>query len=94
MKKYDPKPIDTTKVVLPKEIADLAELLAKNTHDVWATQRIKEGWMFGESRDDEKKQHPCLVEYEKLAESEKEYDRSTSLETLKVIVKMGYKISR
>ena len=27
-----------------------------------------------------------------LAESEKEYDRNTALETLKLIVKMGYRI--
>lgn len=91
---YNPKPVDTSEVQLDSEILDLCELIAKNTHDVWAVGRIKDGWSYGESRDDEKKQHPCLVPYEELSDSEKEYDRSTSMETLKLIIKLGYKISK
>ena len=91
---YTPKPIDTTDVTVSDEIADLCELLAKNTHDVWSVGRINEGWTYGESRNDEKKHHPCLVPYEALSESEKEYDRRTALETLKLIMKLGYKIEK
>ena len=89
---YIPKPIDTSDVILPEDIDQLIEDLARNTHEVWAQQRIKEGWSYGETRSDQKKTHPCLIEYEKLPENEKEYDRNTSRETLKLIVKMGYKI--
>ena len=91
---YKPNPVDTTDVVLPVEINELCELLAKNTHEVWAAERIKQGWIYGEKRDDEKKYHPCLIEYEKLSESEKEYDRNTAMETLKLIMKLGYKIEK
>ena len=91
---YDPKPIDTSDVVLSDEILELCEQLAKNTHDVWAISRIKDGWTYGDHRDDEKKLHPCLVPYEELDDSEKQYDRDTSLETLKMIIKLGYKITR
>ena len=91
---YTPKPIDTTDVIVSDEIADLCELLAKNTHDVWSVGRINEGWTYGESRNDEEKHHPCLVPYEELSESEKEYDRRTALETLKLIMKLGYKIEK
>ena len=52
----------------------------------------KEGWTYGEERDDAKKHHPCLVPYEDLTETEKEYDRNTSQETLKLIMKLGFKI--
>ena len=38
-----------------------------------------------------KKTNPTLVPYDEL-ESEKEYDRNTALETLKLIVKLGYEI--
>ena len=38
------------------------------------------------------KTHPCLVPYEELPECEKEYDRNTSIETLKLIMKLGFKI--
>ena len=91
---YIPEPIETNDIVLPRNIQDLAETLAKNTHEVWSAQRIREGWSYGETRDDDNKFHPCLVEYEKLSESEKEYDRITALETLKVIMQMGYQITK
>lgn len=87
---YKPNPIDTTSISLSKDIIELNEVLAKNTHDVWAAGRIKDGWVYGDVRDDNKKTHPCLVPYEDLPESEKEYDRATSLETLKVILSLGY----
>ena len=89
---YIPKPIDTTGVALPKELNDLAEETAKNVHEVWSEGRMKEGWTYGEERDDAKKHHPCLVPYEDLTETEKEYDRNTSQETLKLIMKLGFKI--
>jgi len=89
---YTPKPIDTSDITLTDDIMELGELISKNTHEVWSEKRIKDGWVYGDLRDDEKKQHPCLVPYEELPESEKEYDRNTSLQTLKLIVKLGYKI--
>ena len=89
---YTPKPIDTSDVVLTDDIIELCELLAKNTHEVWSQGRINDGWTYGAERNDAKKQHPCLIPYEELSESEKEYDRNTSLQTLKLIVKSGYMI--
>ena len=89
---YNPMPIDTSNVELPKEILELSEQLAKNTHDVWAKSRMEQGWTFGETRNDEKKETPCLIAYEELSENEKEYDRNTAIETLKLIIKLGYSI--
>lgn len=89
---YTPKPIDTRDIVLTEDIMELSELLSKNTHEIWSESRMKEGWVYGPVRDDIKKHHPCLIPYEALPESEKEYDRRTSLQTLKLIMKLGYKI--
>lgn len=89
---YIPQPIDTKGVVLPEELNALAEEIAKNVHEVWSEGRVKEGWTYGEERDDVKKHHPCLVPYEELTETEKEYDRKTSQETLKLIMKLEFKI--
>ena len=91
---YTPKPIDTSDVILDGDIINLCEKLAENTHEVWAKNRISEGWRYGDHRDDEKRLHPCLVEYDKLSEEEKKYDRATSMETLKLIIKLGYKITK
>lgn len=91
---YIPKPIDTSDIVLSDDIMALAEKLAENAHEVWATGRINDGWTYGEQRDDTQKKHPCLIPYSELSESEKEYDRATSLETLKLIIKLGYEIDQ
>ena len=93
-KKYMPKPIDTSSVELPEELKVLAEKLAKNVHEDWSQTRMKQGWKYGKQRDDEKKLHPCLVEYEELSEEEKDYDRNTSVETIKLILKLGFNITR
>ena len=94
MKAYIPQPIDTSKIKLSADLLELTELLARNTHEVWATQRLAQGWKYGATRNDAEKLHPCLVAYEELPESEKEYDRSTAMEALKVIQKLGYKIEK
>lgn len=91
---YMPHPIDAKEVVLPKELEALAENIAKNVHEVWSAGRMKDGWTYGEERNDAKRQHPCLVPYEELTEEEKEYDRNTSVETIKLILKLGFKITK
>lgn len=91
---YTPQPVDTTDVVLPVELEQLVEEMSKNVHEVWAETRIKQGWTYGEQRNDELKTHPCLVPYEELPEEEKEYDRNTSIGTLKLIMKLGFKINQ
>lgn len=90
-KSYTPQPIDTIGVELPKELEPLVEQMSKNVHDVWAETRILQGWTYGEQRNDELKTHPCLVPYEELPDSEKEYDSNTSIGTLKLIMKLGFK---
>lgn len=91
-KEYIPNPLDTSDVKLPDELETLVEQMAKNVHEVWAETRIKQGWTYGEQRDDKLKTHPCLVPYEELPEDEKEYDRNTALGTLKLITKLGFRI--
>ena len=93
-KPYSPHPIDTTDVELPDEMKQLVEQLAHNVHENWALGRLNDGWTFGPVRNDELKQHPCLVEYDELPESEKDYDRHTAVETLKLIMKLGWTIEK
>lgn len=94
MNEYKPTPLDTSKVKLPEDILELAELLATNTHDNWAQGRMNQGWTWGPERNDQKKETPCMVSYPNLPESEKEYDRVTALETLKAIYLLGYRIDK
>ncbi len=91
---YQPRPIDTTAIVLPADLLELTERLAENAHDIWARARMREGWSLGSARDDARKLHPDLVPYQDLPEQEKQYDRNAALETLKAIVALGYCIEK
>ena len=91
---YVPQPMDTSDIQLPDELNVLIEQMAKNVHEVWAESRIAQGWSYGEERNDTLKHHPCLVPYEELPEVEKAYDRDTALGTLKLISKLGFKITK
>lgn len=91
---YEPKPINTDHIQLPEELLALTERIAENVHENWSAGRIADGWVYGEKRDDTKKTTPCLVPYGELSEEEKEYDRKTAMETLKLIVALGYKIEK
>jgi RyR domain len=94
MSSYTPKPIDTSDVKLPESLEALTERLAENAHDNWALERLSQGWRWGASRDDRARTHPDLVPYAELAESEKDYDRKTAIETLRAILKLGYRIEK
>jgi len=94
MDTYTPNPIDTSNITLPGELMDLAEIMAQNVHEVWAKNRISEGWQWGPERDDTNKKTPCLTPYSLLPEPEKDYDRLTAIQTLKLILSLGYTIKR
>lgn len=91
---YTPKPVDTSEVKITDDLLELTEKIAENVHEVWARGRIEDGWVYGEVRDDKNKTTPCLVPYDELSETEKEYDRNTALETIRLIVKLGYEIKK
>lgn len=89
---YIPSPADTSGIELSRELAELTETMARNVHEVWAAGRMAAGWTHGPARNDELRQHPCLVPYDELSEAERDYDRHTAVETLKLILLLGYRI--
>jgi hypothetical protein len=91
---YRPDPISTTAVELSSDFLKLTELLARNAHEIWAQRRLAEGWKYGPMRNDAAREHPCLVPYDDLPESEKEYDRKMAMETLKAIIALGFRIEK
>ena len=91
---YIPEPMDLSLVDLPESLIQLSERIAENVHEVWAKARIDEGWTYGEKRDDIHKKHPCLVPYDELPEEEKEYDRNTAMNTIKMVKKVGFRIEK
>ncbi|KFO32898.1 Ryanodine receptor 3 [Fukomys damarensis] len=90
---FIPCPIDTSQVVLPPHLEKIRDRLAENIHELWGMNKIELGWTFGKIRDDNKRQHPCLVEFSKLPETEKNYNLQMSTETLKTVLALGCHIA-
>ncbi len=90
MNTYNPKPIDVSDVILEEDLTELREAIAENAHDIWAIERMQQGWTYGPERNDELKQTPCMVPYAQLPESEKEYDRKMAMQTIKLMKQLGY----
>jgi len=89
---YNPQPINVEDISLDANLEDLTEAIAENAHDIWARARMDEGWTYGPVRDDARKQHPDLVPYAQLPDSEKEYDRLMAMNTLRLVRRLGYDI--
>lgn len=91
---YNPTPANLDNVELPASLVELTEAIAENTHDVWARSRMSQGWTYGSRRDDSCKKHPDLLPYSYLSEEEKEYDRASAMNAIKLIVALGYTIHK
>lgn len=91
---YNPKPFDVEDIKLPDSLLALSESIAENTHDCWAKARMSQGWTYGSKRDDSCKKHPDLLPYSYLSEEEKEYDRASAMNAIKLIVALGYTIQK
>ena len=70
------------------------ELLAENTHENWAAGRISQGWRYWPEQNDADKEHPCLVPYKLVPESEKDHDRKVVLEIVKTLIVRGFAIRK
>ena len=71
---------------------DLVEMLSKVEHNRWEAHMWLNGWKYGAVRNDKKKIHTDLVEYEKLSDEVKQYDRNTILNIKHILSIMNLKI--
>lgn len=89
---YEPQPLNLDDIILTDDLLELQEAIAENAHEVWAAARKQEGWTYGTVRNDALKQHPDLLPYSALPNSEKEYDRIMAFNTIKLVQKLGWKL--
>ena len=74
----------------PAEIETMAEL----EHERWCRERLAEGWTAGPTRDDRRKVTPYLVDWDRLPEDVKDYDRNAVRALPELLTFAGYEIVR
>ncbi|XP_029973170.1 ryanodine receptor 3 [Salarias fasciatus] len=90
---FIPTPVETSQIVMPPHLEKVRDKLAENIHELWGMNKIELGWSYGKRiRDDNKRQHPCLVDFSKLPETEKNYNLQMSTETLKTLLALGCRV--
>lgn len=89
---YSPQPLDTSTIVLPEHLSRLCAALAANNHEIWARERFRHGWTFGPTRNDERKEHPCLVPWSQLTREERVVDYEMAEGLLKTLYALGYEV--
>lgn len=46
----------------------------EDSHNSWMAQKIEDGWVFGDTKDAEKKTHPCMVPFGDLSVAQQAKD--------------------
>ncbi|XP_039954485.1 ryanodine receptor isoform X18 [Bactrocera tryoni] len=87
---YKPAPLDLSAVTLSPKLEELVDQLAENTHNLWARERIQQGWTYGLNEDSENHRSPHLVPYSKVDEAIKKANRDTASETVRTLLVYGY----
>lgn len=89
---YKPAPMDLTQIELNAKMNVLVDLLAENTHNVWAKERISQGWTYGRLEDHLMRRSPHLVPYKLVDDVIKKANRDTATETVKTLIAYGYNL--
>lgn len=89
---YKPAPLDLSAVVLTPKLEELVDQLAENTHNLWAKERIQQGWTYGLNEDSETLRSPHLVPYSKVDDAIKKANRDTASETVRTLLIYGYNL--
>ncbi|XP_061645502.1 ryanodine receptor 2-like isoform X2 [Phyllopteryx taeniolatus] len=89
---FTPSPVDISKVELPLQFEDIRDKIAENIHELWVIERIDLGWTQGNDRDEGKRLDPCLLEFSKLPDQERNQNLQTAQDTLRTLLAFGFHI--
>lgn len=86
-----PKSTKASSVKLSK---DEIERLARLEHGRWVVDRLRDGWRYGATRDNDRKIHPALLPWEKLSQEDQEKDREAARQLPELLAKIGLRATR
>ncbi|CAL8106014.1 unnamed protein product [Calicophoron daubneyi] len=87
---YKPQPLDLSQIRLSPRLESLVDQLAENTHNLWARDRISQGWTYGFTEDHAQKRSPHLVSFREVDPIIRRSNRETAVETVKTLLAYGY----
>uniref|UniRef100_A0A673K9V6 Ryanodine receptor 2-like n=1 Tax=Sinocyclocheilus rhinocerous TaxID=307959 RepID=A0A673K9V6_9TELE len=89
---YKPAPVDQSRVVLTAAQEELVDKLAENEHNIWARERIRQGWSCGPQQDVMYKRSTQLVPFSLLDEKTKQAGRDAMRDALGTLLGFGYTV--
>ncbi|KAM9587622.1 ryanodine receptor 1 isoform 3-T3 [Morphnus guianensis] len=89
---YKPAPLDLAHVKLTPAQLTLVDRLAENGHNVWARDRVQQGWTYSTLQDIKNKRNPRLVPYHLLDERTKKTNRDSLCQAVRTLLGYGYNI--
>ena len=78
------------KPAIKKFTKEQVDLLAEEEHERWIKEKIADGWVYNAVKNDRKKHHDCLVEWDKLTKEQKKWDVKTVEEMIPLLDNIGF----
>ena len=90
---YTSHPEHVAHIQLPESIASIADMLAENAHDMWATDRLAEAEKKrAKGKEMNPYDDPFMKPFNELSKQKRRTDYLSSLNTIKLLYKLGFKI--
>ncbi|KAI3364879.1 hypothetical protein L3Q82_001062 [Scortum barcoo] len=89
---YKPAPLDLSHIKLTSTQEAMVDKLAENAHNVWARDRIRQGWTYGIQQDVKNRRNPRLVPYTLLDERTKKSNKDSLREAVRTLLGYGYNL--
>ncbi|UJR09568.1 hypothetical protein I4U23_013803 [Adineta vaga] len=91
---YEPKPTDTSTILLIPTLEELVRAYAESVHDQWSYTKIEQGWVYGDKINAKYRQHPNLKPYKLLDRKDIAKLEESIREALKAIEKLHYQLEK
>uniref|UniRef100_A0A670XZ75 Ryanodine receptor 2 n=1 Tax=Pseudonaja textilis TaxID=8673 RepID=A0A670XZ75_PSETE len=89
---YKPAPMDLSCIKLTPSQESMVDKLAENAHNVWARDRIRQGWTYGIQQDVKNRRNPRLVPYTLLDDRTKKSNKDSLREAVRTLISYGYNL--
>ncbi|KAJ6664647.1 hypothetical protein lerEdw1_006220 [Lerista edwardsae] len=89
---YKPAPMDLSCIKLTPSQEAMVDKLAENAHNVWARDRIRQGWTYGIQQDVKNRRNPRLVPYALLDDRTKKSNKDSLREAVRTLIGYGFNL--